>query len=200
MPLPPSVAREALHTRQIAMHGYRREDGLYDIEAHMVDTKARALAVDGARAVAAGEPIHDMHVRLVVDQDLRIVDVAACTDAAPYPVCPEAARSLQGLKGVRIAAGWSRSIRELLTGRKGCTHLTELLQPMATVAYQTLFDVRQARPTAVDANGKPRMIDSCHAYAGDGDVVRQRWPLHVDASAVQQAATSTRLSLSKGTP
>jgi len=200
MPLPPSVAREALHTRHIDLRGYRRADGLYDIEAHMVDTKARALAVDGARAVAAGDPIHDMHVRLVIDQDLRIIDVAACTDASPYPVCPEATRSLQGLKGLRIAAGWSKSIRELLAGHRGCTHLTELLTPMATVAYQTLFDVRQARPTAVDASGTPRMIDSCHAYASDGEVVRRRWPLHSIAHAVQPTATQTSLSLSKEMP
>ena len=39
MPLSPPEARERLHTRSIEINGYRRSDGLYDIEAHLTDTK-----------------------------------------------------------------------------------------------------------------------------------------------------------------
>lgn len=188
MPLPPSGPREPLHARSISMCGYRRADGLYDVEAHLIDTKTRAIAIDGARAVAAGEPIHAMWVRLVIDKDLLVVDVAACTDAAPYPVCPQAARSLQSLKGLRIGAGWSAAIRERLGGHKGCTHLSELLKPLATVAIQTLMDVRLARPETVDIHGRPRKIDSCYAYASDGDVVQRRWPQHAQIHSAAQTA------------
>ena len=53
-----------------------------------------------------------------------------------------------------------------------------LLGPVATTAYQTLSTVRMARPEELDAEGRPRRIDSCFAYAADGDLVRQRWPGH----------------------
>jgi hypothetical protein len=43
MPLSPPVSREELHTRAITLHGYRRDDGLFDIEAHLIDTKPFAL-------------------------------------------------------------------------------------------------------------------------------------------------------------
>lgn len=178
MPLPPSVPREELHLRRIEVRGYRRVDGLYDVEAHMVDTKAQALTVGAGRLVQPGEPVHDMSVRLVVNEQLDVIDVIACTDAAPHGICPEAPKTLQSLQGLRIGAGWSKAIGERLAGRKGCTHLTELLKPLATVAFQTLWKVRENQPPAVDANGKPRKIDSCYAYASDRDVVRDKWPVY----------------------
>src|SRR5579885_361328 len=180
MPLPPSVARDELHLRRIDLRGYARHDGLYDIEARMTDTKTTELTLGDERRVPAGNPIHDMWVRLVVDEDLNVLDIVAATDASPFRVCPEATATLQSMKGVRIGAGWSLALRQRLSGRQGCTHLTELLMPLATVAFQTLAQVRQRKPTPVDASGKPRKIDSCYAYASDREVVQHRWPLFYD--------------------
>ena len=36
MPLPESALREQLHTRRIECRGYRREDGLWDIEGTLI--------------------------------------------------------------------------------------------------------------------------------------------------------------------
>ena len=178
MPLPPSARREPQHGRVIECRGYRREDGLWDIEGHLTDRKTTAIAVPQGRPVPAGEPIHEMWIRLTVDEDLLVHDVCAVTDHSPYPACPAAAAALAGLRGLRIAAGWTAEVRRRFGGRAGCTHLTELLGPVATTAYQTLSTVRMARPEELDAEGRPRRIDSCFAYAADGDLVRQRWPDH----------------------
>ena len=43
MPLSAPAARERLHTRQIECHGYRRADGLFDIEGHSTDTKTSPI-------------------------------------------------------------------------------------------------------------------------------------------------------------
>ena len=48
--------------------------------------------------------------------------------------------------GERIRGGWSMMVKAKLGGAAGCTHLMELLIPMATAAYQTLSSVRLARP------------------------------------------------------
>ena len=45
MPLSTSAARESLHTRSITIGGYRRADGLYDIEAHLTDVKSFRASV-----------------------------------------------------------------------------------------------------------------------------------------------------------
>lgn len=60
MPLPSSVPRQELHLRRIELRGYRRVDGLYDLEAHRVDTKSEGLTVGGGRVVSPGEPVHDI--------------------------------------------------------------------------------------------------------------------------------------------
>jgi hypothetical protein len=43
MPLPAPQARSHLHTRAVVFRGYHREDGLWDIEAALIDTKTYAL-------------------------------------------------------------------------------------------------------------------------------------------------------------
>jgi DUF2889 family protein len=178
MPLPPSVPRDELHLRRIELRGYRRHDGLYDIEARIVDTKTSDIKLLDGRLLPAHEALHDMSVRMVVDEALTVIDIVASTDASPFDICREATDTLQTMKGLRIVHGWSQAVRERLSGRKGCTHLTELLGPLATVAFQTLSQVRLSKPTAVDAKGRPLKIDTCYAYASDREVVARLWPEH----------------------
>jgi hypothetical protein len=176
MPLSPPVAREPLHRRQIECRGYRRADGLWDIEGHIVDTKSYGFPNHDRGQIYAGEPLHEMWVRLTIDDEMRVHDVEAVTDAGPYRVCPDIAPKFSVLKGLRIAPGWNMKVRELLGGVNGCTHLVELLGPVATVAYQTLVSLRQKRLDQMAQERRPSVIDSCHAYRSDGEVVQRRWP------------------------
>lgn len=179
MPLPPTVEREELHLRRIEMRGYRRCDGLYDIEARLVDTKSHTFQREEV-SIFAGVPLHDMWLRLVVDEDLLVHDALGVTDASPHPICPEATAVLARVKGLRIAAGWSRAIKERFAGAQGCTHLTELLGPLATTAYQTLSPLRLSREEVLDREGRPIKIDSCYAYGSQRAVVLRRWPAFYD--------------------
>lgn len=183
MPLPPSIQREELHLRRIEMRGYRRADGLYDVEARLTDTKTEPLPRDDG-TVAPGDRLHDMWLRLVVDEDLLVHDALAVTDASPHGICPEAAKALSRVKGLRIAAGWNRAIKERFGGAKGCTHLTELLGPLGTTAFQTLTTLRLARPETLDSAGRPKKIDSCYAYGSQREVVLRRWPAFYDGPPV----------------
>ena len=165
--------------RRIDVRGYRRHDGLYDIEARIIDAKSQALTLSSSgRRLAAGDPLHDMSIRMVVDEDLLIHDVIAVTDAAPHGICPQAAASIATLRGERIGRGFRRVIRERLSGAQGCTHLTELLVPLATTAFQTLSPLRNAGPDRLDDTGTPVKIDTCFAYGRSRDLVRQLWPAH----------------------
>lgn len=178
MPLPEPAPRRELHHRAVECRGYEREDGLFDIDARVTDRRSYALTRPDGAVAPAHEPVHDMWIRLTVDADLRIRDVVAATDAAPFPVCRGATAAMQRLVGERIGTGFTRRTRELLGGVQGCTHLMELLGPAATTAFQSLVHLRFAAPDRLDAQGRPVKIDSCHAYAADGPVVRERWPTH----------------------
>ena len=169
--------REEVHFRRIDMHGYRRSDGLFEVEGRVIDRKPCAFTpVSGGAIVPAGQPLHDMGVRIVFDEQMVVRDVQTFTNAAPYAICPEGGRALQGLKGLRITPGWSRTVRDLLAGPNSCRHLLDLLSPMATTAFQALSELRRNQPEPLDADGRPRKIDSCYAYAAERELVLRRWP------------------------
>lgn len=172
------VTREELHERRINMRGYRRSDGLYEVEGRVVDEKPHEFTAPGhgGRTTAAHESIHEMGVVLVFDEDLLVHDVRTFTNAAPYAECGEGGRALQSLKGLRIASGWSREVRKRLGAGSSCTHLVELLVPLATVAFQSLAVARRGRPDTLDAAGRPVKIDSCYAYRSGGELVLHHWP------------------------
>jgi hypothetical protein len=192
MPLPDPPHRTELHLRDIEMRGFRRDDGLYEIEGRLVDRKTYPITLE-SRHLPPGEPIHDMWIRLVVDEDLLVRDIVAVSDATPYGVCREAVAPMRVMIGQRIRPGWSMVVKEKLGGAVGCTHLMELLLPLATAAYQTLSTVRVSRPDVLDRHGRPVKIDSCYAYASQRDIVRQKWPqFHLRMAAADAGRGSPR--------
>jgi hypothetical protein len=163
--------------RRIECRGYRRSDGLWDIEGHLVDTRATEIAHSWQGQIAAGEPIHDMWVRLTIDDAMKVHDAEAVIERSPYPPCTQAAPSLAAIKGHSIAPGWSMLVKKLLGGVKSCTHLMELLMPIATTAYQTMAPYRRAREQAAGPpTARPGKIDSCYSYSREREVVARFWP------------------------
>ena len=178
MPLSSAAERTPIHTRRIECRGYRRADGLWDIEAQIVDTKAYAFDNGWRGTVEPGDPVHDMHVRLTLDDRFVIHDAEAVTVDSPYRICPEAAPNLARIKGLRIKPGWMREVKKVYGGAHGCTHIFELLRPMATTAFQTIFPYRERLR---EQRGEPARyegpnVDSCYAYGADREVIREFWP------------------------
>ena len=166
MPLPAPQSRKELHLRRIEVRGFRRDDGLIDIEARIIDTKSQPFHQESrGRYLPAGEHLHDMTIRLTLDDAFTVRAAIAASDATPHTICPAAAASMARLAGLTIGGGWNRAVRERLGGAQGCTHLTELLAQMATVAFQAVFAEHKMRPPKLDATGRPVKIDSCYAYA-----------------------------------
>lgn len=177
MPLSPHQPRKPIHTRAIECIGYEREDGLWDIEAHLVDTKTyvhRRHQGDSIRQ--PGQPVHNMWIRLTIDLDLLIHEAEAKTEEGPYPACGDITVNFKQLAGVKIGPGWRREIGLRLGGAKGCTHLVELLGPLATTAFQATGRARDAHNADRPVTKAPHQLNSCHIYKDDGPAVLERWP------------------------
>ena len=130
MPLSLPAARTLLHTRSIVCTGHQRDDGLWDIEGHLVDVKTYDFDNHHRGEVKAGEPVHEMWLRLSIDDDMLIVKAEAATDHAPYAMCPDITSRFALLEGLRIGPGFHREVQKRVGGVKGCTHLVELLRPL----------------------------------------------------------------------
>ncbi|MDF3073620.1 MAG: hypothetical protein K0S54_1287 [Alphaproteobacteria bacterium] len=189
MPLPASVERQHLHTRQIECRGFFRSDGLWDIEGHIKDNKTYAHESGKDRVLTPDDPVHEMWIRLTIDEHFLIHDVEAVSDHTPYAICPAITPNFKRLIGLSVAKGFRRAARGRLGGRDGCVHLVELLGPVATVAFQTIQAERAQKLIAAHRakSGKPPLrqrqpgekvsvIDTCHAWAADGDAVRRNYP------------------------
>ena len=171
------ITREELHLRRIEMRGWRRSDGLFEVEGQLIDTKPQDFVpLRGGTLVKAGLPLHDLGVRITFDADMTVQAVTTFTRSAPYNMCPEGGRALQSLVGLRMAGGWGQAVRSQLARADSCTHLRELLVPMATVAHQALSFRLRDQPERLDAQGKPVRIDSCYAYSAERDLVQKLWP------------------------
>jgi hypothetical protein len=213
MPLSPPVGRQHLHTRRVTCQGFFREDGLWDIEGRITDEKTYEHASEWRGALKPGDFVHDMSIRLTLDHKFTIVDVEAVTDKSPYPICGEIAPDFKKLIGLRISGGFHREARARLGGVHGCTHIVELLAPVATTAFQTVSS-RKARelslehririgkpPKPADPNApaaKPYVIDTCHAWAADGPVVKRWAPQFyngADGEAVRAAAAGKEIEM-----
>lgn len=166
MSLPDPAPRECLQNRTITCKGYRREDGLWDIEGHLLDTRTYSYLSRERGMWPPGAPIHEMWMRLTLDDSYEVKTVATSMDAFPMAVCPGIVRAYQGLVGLRIGRGWNQSVRALVGGAKGCTHLLELLGPIASTAVQTIagFKDTQKKAGGDEEESAPKIV-SCHALA-----------------------------------
>ena len=173
MPLStPTVTRERLHRRSVTYDGFRRADGLFDIEAHIVDAKDHDYELlTGVRP--AREAVHDMWVRVTIDRKYVIRAIEAVTDGMPYPgACNRIGPAYQKIVGASLVKGFRKELHDLLGGVQGCTHLTEMLSYLPTAAVQTFAGLARED----EGEGKPFQLDRCHALLTTTDTVRVYYP------------------------
>lgn len=173
--------RTHIHTRSVEYRGYRRDDGLWDIEADMTDTKTYSHKTPDRGVLNAGVPLHGMAIRITVDDAMKISAMAVSMAAAPFPECQQAKPPMARLIGCTLGRGWRKAIEHALGGTQGCAHLRELLFNMATVAYQTIPHYRHhlrreaGLPDPVLKRPPPH-IGQCLAWDFDGAVVKRHRP------------------------
>ena len=181
MSLPPPAPRRHRHTRAISCEGYQREDGLWDIEARIVDTKPFRYHEPFRGLREPGQAVHDMALRLTIDNKMVVRDIEVAMFEVPYAPCNGALPAFKRLIGRKIGAGWRRAVQECVGGVKGCTHLRELLLPAATVAFQTLGSWPEdgqpvPKPDPDYQTERPHFVDGCKAWASDGEIVATLYP------------------------
>ncbi len=197
-----SPGRRHVHTRSIRVEAFVRDDGLWDLEAELIDTKARDFPLaTGIRR--AGDPVHEMRLTVTIDAKLNVVGATASSAWVPYPgYCDTIGPDYAKLIGLNLGKDFRRELRERLGGARGCTHLTELAGVLPTAAIQSfageVYKTRDASQAgqATEAPGeperKPFQLDRCHALRTDGGAVKEFYPRWY-RPAISAAGTSAGL-------
>lgn len=175
--LPAAKPRRLLHERSIKCDGYLRDDGLWEVEAHLCDTKTFDYIEPVRGPLEAGGAIHDMALRLTFDDDLIIVDAAAAMAATPMLACRDVRLHIAKVKGVKVGAGWRKEVKERIGRRDSCTHLMDLMAPAITTLYQTMGmgkdpDGCNSLDRLWATGERPHFLDGCHGWRLDGNAVR----------------------------
>jgi len=173
--------RRLMHRRSVECQGYLRHDGLWEVEARLVDTKPFAQRDRYRGLLQPGDPVHDIALRLAVDDRMTIIEAETTMRATPYPTCIEVEPILQRLVGERIGNGWRALVRQKIGRLETCTHLAELLGPAVTALFQTMSHGKAPEhPDSPDnqrsAGERPFFIGGCHSWRTDGPIVAEMFP------------------------
>ena len=172
MPLSPVANRTPKHLRDVRYRSFEREDGLWDVEGELLDTKAYDVTLPGERNRKAGEAIHHMWIRCTINTDLVVQAIEVAMDAHPLGGCPQALPAMQRMVGSCMARGWRKAIETHLGNIAGCTHMRELLFNMATAAFQSVHKAFVSN----DLNQPPRHLGQCTGWDFNGAAVASIYP------------------------
>jgi Protein of unknown function (DUF2889) len=176
--LPPDPELPPLHQRDYRVRAWALDESTLLVRGAVMDIRPAPVVTDLVRGFGVSDrrqhplPIHHMIVDLHVGfPDLVIKEARVVFEVHPQPGCPSIGSHYQRLLGLSISRGFTHKVRELFGGPRGCTHTTALLQAMAPVALQSVFSMRgRSRDQQGPAPAPTFMRDTCHVWAGDGDL------------------------------
>jgi len=175
-------SRRLMHTRSITCEGFLRDDGLWEVEAWLRDTKPFPQSASSFRdELKPGDPVHDIGLRIAIDETMTIHEAQAMMRGTPYPTCIDVEPILARRVGERIGPGWREAVRRKIVRLETCTHLMELLGPAVTTLYQTMShgkkpEGRDSLEDQQNSGKRPFFIGGCHSWRTDGPVVAAMFP------------------------
>lgn len=188
MSLPAAApGRQLKHRRTIDVQIFARGNGLWEVDARLTDVKTRDAELGGGLR-RAGDPIHEMLLRLVIDERMNILEAGSETLWMPYPgECSEHGDAYKQLVGLNLRDGFREAVRRRLGGTRGCTHITEMTQVLPTAVIQA-FAGDVFRTSDNPANDiRPFQLDRCHALRVDREAVRIHYPRWYRPARTDQA-------------
>ena len=163
---------EKLHKRNIEVTTYDYDGQRIIVEGLLQDNRFQESYMMTGEKLPSGV-IHHMSIRLLVNcSNLLIEDVDADLISVPIEACRETIGCLAPIKGLTITRGFTSKVKKIAGGKKGCTHLMELLLAMAPAAIQGYASYQSKKPMVFDPD-RAKMIlqyfvNTCRAWREDG--------------------------------
>ena len=166
-----------LHSRNIEITTYDYYGQRIIVEGFLKDDRFQESHVITGEKIPSGA-IHHMSIRLLVNcSNLLIEDLDVDLISVPREACRETIGCLSPIKGLAITKGFTSKVKKMTGGKKGCTHLVELILAMAPAAIQGFAAQQSQKPSNFDpyrANMILQfLVNTCHAWLEDGPLVQR---------------------------
>ena len=162
---------EKIHTRQITVTTYDTSGDAIILEGVLKDDRLKDAHRPGSKTIPPGT-VHHMIIRMKVARPrLTSEDINVDMPVVPNDECPETRNSLEPVIGMRITAGFTNSVKDLVGGPRGCAHLVALLVSMASAAVQgawTALSRNPEQPSGYVSKAMNAIVDTCRVWRKDG--------------------------------
>lgn len=184
----PLPGEAPLHQRDYLIQSFRQSTDRLRIRGIVHDQKPPGVYIDNDPEPLS---VHQMVVDLIIEfPSLEIVDATVVMEVTPHTGCTSIEPNYSKLIGLSIARGFSRQVKDLFGGPRGCTHVGALLQAMAPVAIQSSWSMRAMNEGETSVNLGPAdheaealearrqallqfNMNTCHVWSEDGTLIQQ---------------------------
>ena len=170
-----ALKKELVHTRSIRMQTFAVDEERVVVEGVLEDIRPFGVHTISNQRRESGQ-VHGMTVRLLIGgMPSRIQDAEAEMKKVPLDGCGQAVDSVKKLVGMPIVYGFSKEVKERLSGIEGCNHLTSLILTMGSAAVQGMAAHRGRKPVPPEARAAmlEYLKDTCCVWREDGDLFRE---------------------------
>jgi hypothetical protein len=167
--------KQKIHTRTIDINIYEGAGNNIVVEGLLKDQRPLETYRFSGETLPPGT-IHHMIIKIAVRlPELLIEDIDVTMPTVPHEVCMETLDCLTPVKGLSIVSGFTRKIKALAGGPRGCNHLLALLTAMAPAAVQGAFSLAASKPKnpeTKDLGNKERLKNTCWAWREGGPLIK----------------------------
>jgi len=168
---------EKLHTRNIEVTTYDYDEQRMIVEGFLKDDRFQESHLVTGEKFPSGI-IHHMAIRLLLNcSNLLIEDIDVDMISVPREECRETIECLAPIKGLTITKGFTAKVKKMAGGKKGCTHLVELLLTMAPAAIQGYVTYQSRKPAVPDPDRANMilqfLVNTCYAWREDGPLAQR---------------------------
>jgi DUF2889 family protein len=168
------LKKSRMHKRDILISTFSTGDKNIIVEGQLIDNKLiDTYHYSGDNR--SPDTIHHLIIRLLINPKLTILEVETEMPRTPHEECLETQDSLQILKGMKIARGFTMKIKELFSNGKGCSHLAELIISMAPAVVQGFWTSFSSQPLPKDTVDSMKLLlnNTCWAWRSNGPLMKR---------------------------
>ncbi len=162
-----------IHTRDIKLATYSHTDSRVIVHGVLKDERYIKIFDITGQILEPGI-IHLIDVKLLIKSDPFIIeDAQAELIKVPMSECTTTLDTIEKLKGLEIKSGFSKTIRDIMGGKKGCAHLCHLIIVMSQEIVHGWLTHNRKNKSPVSTNldsfaEKKFIIDSCRMWTNNG--------------------------------